>query len=583
MNTRSITRLLTLGLGAVALVACGDNGSGTASDGNTEGSSGSASSTTEPDPTTTNQPTQSTTDEPTAGSMSATGSESSGTTADDTTGPVTATESGSSSTGPSEPVCGDGVQEGTEECDDGNVDDGDGCESTCVVTAVCGDGTVEAGEACDDGNTMDGDECSADCLVSTPKDDCGDGQVQDPEQCDDGNETPGDGCEPDCTLTPAECGNGITDPGEDCDDGNKQNGGPGDFCLNNCTKFIPANCQAPAMYTNCDDNVSLADKADKKNALKAIGICDGELATSIVTTDFQFESQNPLAWQVAKGFGNYKYDHDMDPVTPDQLLYSAREGSKFLMMSTGVIAAPNADGVVTALPNSQVNNGQNLNNAANELPPPFSVLKGSADGAGGTPFQKCDGINDCSDTLQDQWIKGESNPNDRLWFSFKTKVPAGTYGYTFDFVFCSSEWPIFVNTKYNDLLIAYQVDPSPDAPMADPPVDPYTGNVTFIPDPMNDKKGLPLTITALDPYLKGPGYSGNEPQLAGTGFETHACSDWFTAKGGVQPGAEITIGFYIADMGDTALATVALLDKFRWDCEGCVPSEVDDCGIQEPM
>src|SRR5690606_558269 len=128
-----------------------------------------------------------------------------------------------------------------------------------------------------------------------------------------------------------------------------------------------------------------------------------------------------------------------------------------------------------------------------------------------------------------------------MWFSFKTKVPPGTFGYTFDFVFCSSEWPTWVNTQYNDLLIAYQVDPTPDDPMADPPVDAYTGNVTFIPDPLDNTKGLPLTITALDPYLKGPGYSNNEPQLAGTGFETHACSDWFTAKGGVQPGADLTV------------------------------------------
>ena len=36
-------------------------------------------------------------------------------------------------------VCGDGNQEGTEECDDGNLVDGDGCDSNCVVeTPVSG-------------------------------------------------------------------------------------------------------------------------------------------------------------------------------------------------------------------------------------------------------------------------------------------------------------------------------------------------------------------------------------------------------------------------------------------------------------
>jgi hypothetical protein len=48
----------------------------------------------------------------------------------------------------------------------------------------------------------------------------------------------------------------------------------------------------------------------------------------------------------------------------------------------------------------------------------------------------------------------------------------------------------------------------------------------------------------------------------------------------VQPGAEITVGFLLADMSDANWASVALLDNFRWDCEGCVPSEADDCGIK---
>ena len=37
---------------------------------------------------------------------------------------------------------------------------------------------------------------------------------------------------------------------------------------------------------------------------------------------------------------------------------------------------------------------------------------------------------------------------------------------------------------------------------------------------------------------------------------------------------------HIADMGDGVLNTSVLLDNFRWDCKGCIPSEVDDCGIQ---
>ena len=37
----------------------------------------------------------------------------------------------------SSPVCGDSSIEGTEECDDGNLVDGDGCEADCTVTRPC--------------------------------------------------------------------------------------------------------------------------------------------------------------------------------------------------------------------------------------------------------------------------------------------------------------------------------------------------------------------------------------------------------------------------------------------------------------
>lgn len=47
------------------------------------------------------------------------------------------------------PVCGDGIIQSPEECDDGNVADLDGCASSCKI-AVCGNGRIEDGEECDD-------------------------------------------------------------------------------------------------------------------------------------------------------------------------------------------------------------------------------------------------------------------------------------------------------------------------------------------------------------------------------------------------------------------------------------------------
>src|SRR5207248_8107624 len=44
-------------------------------------------------------------------------------------------------------VCGNGVKECNEECDDFNTTDGDGCSATCKLE--CGDGVKQAGEKCD--------------------------------------------------------------------------------------------------------------------------------------------------------------------------------------------------------------------------------------------------------------------------------------------------------------------------------------------------------------------------------------------------------------------------------------------------
>ena len=72
--------------------------------------------------------------------------------------------------------CGDGIVQYNEECDDGNMKAGDGCDPFCHREAIyscdisgeckpiCGDGIWVAGELCDDGNLESGDGCSSECV-----------------------------------------------------------------------------------------------------------------------------------------------------------------------------------------------------------------------------------------------------------------------------------------------------------------------------------------------------------------------------------------------------------------------------------
>jgi fibro-slime domain-containing protein len=119
-----------------------------------------------------------------------------------------------------QPLCGDGLLEAPEQCDDGNQVSGDGCSATCHLEAgwvcdepgeacrrtVCGDGIVEGTEQCDDGNLEIGDGCTPqctlepDCSAGTCEPLCGDGEAYPGQECDDGNLLDGDGCSSECII-----------------------------------------------------------------------------------------------------------------------------------------------------------------------------------------------------------------------------------------------------------------------------------------------------------------------------------------------------------------------------------------------
>lgn len=77
-------------------------------------------------------------------------------------------------------TCGDGaINQPSEECDDGNLVNGDGCSADCKleVPPACGNGVVEIGEECDDGNLVNGDGCSSTCELEVV---CHDVEVDQP-------------------------------------------------------------------------------------------------------------------------------------------------------------------------------------------------------------------------------------------------------------------------------------------------------------------------------------------------------------------------------------------------------------------
>jgi cysteine-rich repeat protein len=189
--------------------------------------------------------------------------------------------------------CGNAILAATEECDDGNVNDGDGCNKQCRIEK-CGDGNVtsSSGEVCDGGNVVGGDGCAANCKSLET---CGNGIVDEkngmkPEACDDGNTNDGDGCARDC-LSFEICGNGVKNVGEECDDGNTVNE---DECRNDCQGGFGCGNGLIDVDTDgkpieeCDDGDMLDDNECRNNC-RAPRCGDGVKTTG----DFYAEACDP--------------------------------------------------------------------------------------------------------------------------------------------------------------------------------------------------------------------------------------------------------------------------------------------------
>jgi hypothetical protein len=211
------------------------------------------------------------------------------------------------------------------------------------------------------------------------------------------------------------------------------------------------------------------------------------------------------------------------------------------------------------------------------LPLPILPQPGSAGGNGGTPFVDCDGVGDCSDTLPPVWSADADGADDLIWLRFSVDVPAGTHGWTVDLAWMTAEFPERVDAATNDMFVWWQ---SSEA---------FTGNVATL-------DGAALTVTALRPHLMKSGLTGDAAELVGTGYEgttsapcdfrwesfpdcpRGAATPWLTLAGRVEPGERVQMVLALFDLGDALVDTAVLVDRFRWDCEGCNPDGTD-CGL----
>ena len=167
-------------------------------------------------------------------------------------------------------ICGNGIVEFGEQCDDGNTDDNDGCSNCQSYQDNDNDGYY-ADIDCDDNDATvypgapelcDGiiNDCNTSSLSNDEVDMDADGFTPCQGDCNDfdytinpsANDIAGNGIDEDCDGqdTPTICGNGIVEFGEQCDDGNTDDN---DGC-SNCQSYQDNDNDGYYADIDCDDN-----------------------------------------------------------------------------------------------------------------------------------------------------------------------------------------------------------------------------------------------------------------------------------------------------------------------------------------
>jgi hypothetical protein len=478
---------------------------------------------------------------------------------------------------------------------DCNGDPSDGCERntlqdgacTCVAgaTEVCyggapgteGVGECKAGvRTCDAKGTKWG-PCMGQVLPIAETQACANGKDDDCNGLiDDVADLDGDGwtkCDGDCCDSISD---GCSDPtlvnpgafdapgntiDDDCD-GTIDNG------ETTCDSALVSNSSTASDYAKaidlCAKTTENPPLADKKWGVISAGL---HLADGIA-------APNPSSRAIRAGFGSG---------------VTALKGSKLVVLSTGVAAAPG------------------------DVNPSFAAFQGGKNmlktsavpadwlAANGGTFPNAPG---CPPPAVG------NTANDPVLLKIRVRVPTNAKSFNVSSFFYSSEYPEWVCSKFNDFFLTL-LD-STFTPGPGETANPADKNLAFYKDPSDNLYPVGVNLAfgntgLFKACMNGPTGCGSSAvkgtmstcvdttQLAGTGFDTAnppspyngeeawcgasnltgGGTGWLTTSGNVKPGETVEVRFVIWDTSDHLYDSAALLDKFEWSLNAAQPGTHD--------
>jgi hypothetical protein len=233
--------------------------------------------------------------------------------------------------------------------------------------------------------------------------------------------------------------------------------------------------------------------------------------------------------------------------------FEVREGEKLLILSTGNaehVALDHEGLAAQGCDDPQFCPSTDFAQGPATLPAPLTVERVD-DTATCVEDPGLVGMGDCSNSLYEQWSScgGGCEVWDYAELRVGLTVPEHTYGLAFDFAFMSVEWPLFADSAFNDMFVAWLESES------------WTGNVSF------DELGNPVTVNA-----GFANYTDDDIELDGFSMQGHAATRWLTTAFGLSPGESIQLVLAVFDLSDGDHDSVVLLDSFRWTCTGTPPT-----------